>query len=86
MKRCTNCNHAWNNRKPNPLQCPKCHTYLTSQHNPNGMAIPLGMIEDEKKRHIRALHKFTDDQSHAHGVQEGWIEAMIWIESQIKGA
>jgi hypothetical protein len=43
------------------------------------------MLKDEKLRHINALHKFEEsaERSHAHGIQEGWIEALIWLESEV---
>ena len=86
MKRCRKCNHAWNNRTPNPLQCPKCHAYLDIPGSPpSALLVPIPLIAEEKKRHITALHKFKPEaeRTHAHGVQEGWIEALIWLESEV---
>jgi hypothetical protein len=52
------------------------------------LVVPIAMLKDEKLRHITALHKFAPEaeRTHAHGVQEGWIEALIWLESEVSAA
>ena len=89
MKRCPFCNHAWNNRVPMPEACPKCKQRLdTPNAPPTRLVIPIAMLQDEKLRHITAIHKFKPEaeRTHAHGVQEGWIEALIWLENEVSAA
>ena len=85
MKRCSNCNHAWNNRKPNPEQCPHCHARIGQPaKNPTKLVIPISLLSEEKKRNILALNKFEPSamRSHAHGVVLGRIEVLEWLESE----